>query len=195
MTVGDRTDDVYGVEPPDQLVTPEFAPLAEFSGFREYEAVAVQETGKAIPALSERIAQQICGYLMTRPEFTSLTTGSYRGLVNEKIIREWLDRTIAGPFDGDLATLLRGISHLSGPDVTFPGVQMPMPPQLVLALTAWMQGQVLSALGETFDTFTASAAGAAWMNQFMLQLGIMLEPCLTNPDRPPGQHDAAPFHP
>jgi protoglobin len=195
MTISSGMDEAYEAERYAQLVTPEFAPLAEFAGFREYEAVAVQETGKAIPALSERIARQIAGYLMTRPEFTSLTTGPYQGLVNERIIREWLDRTIAGPFDGDLAKLLRGISHLSGPDVTFPGVQMPMPPQLVLALTAWMQGQVLSALGETFDTFTASAAGAAWMNQFMLQLGIMLEPCLTNPDRPLGQHDAAAFHP
>jgi hypothetical protein len=78
MTVSSGIDDVSGVEPPDQLVTPEFAPLAEFAGFREYEAVAVQETGKAIPALSERIAQQVCGYLMTRSEFTSLTTVSHR---------------------------------------------------------------------------------------------------------------------
>ena len=194
MTVSSRINEAYGIEPPNQLVTPEFAPLAEFAGFREYEAVAVQETGGNIPALSERIARRISGYVMTRPEFTSLITGSYRGAINERIIRQWLDRTIAGPFDGDLAELVRELSHLSGREVTFPGVQVPMPPQLVLALTAWMQGEVLSALGETFDTATASAAGAAWMNQFMLQLGIMLEPCLTNPDRPLGQHGAGAFH-
>jgi hypothetical protein len=58
-----------------------------------------------------------------------------------------------------------------------------------------MQGQVLKALGETFDVVTVSAAGAAWMNQFMLQLGIILEPCLADPEGPLGQHEAAQFHP
>jgi hypothetical protein len=190
MTISSRTAEAH--EP---LVTSEFAPLAEFAGFRTYEAAAVQETGKNIPALSERIAREITGYLMTRPESTSLMNGSYRRAINEVILREWLDRTIAGPFDGDLAAFLRGISHLSGREVTFPGVQVPLPPQLTLALTAWVQGQILKALGETFDVATASAAGAAWMNQFMLQLGIILEPCLTNPDGPLGRHDAAQFHP
>ncbi|MGH3841026.1 MAG: protoglobin domain-containing protein, partial [Pseudonocardiaceae bacterium] len=182
------------VEPPDQLVTPEFAPLAEFAGFGAYEAAAVQDTGKNIPALSERIAREISGYLMTRPEFTSLMNGSY-GPINEVVIREWLDRTIAGPFDGELTAFLRGISHLSGREVTFPGVQVALPPQLTLALTAWVQGRILQALGETFDVATVSAAGAAWMNQFMLQLGIILEPCLTNPQGPLGHHAAAAFHP
>ena len=194
MTISSRTAEAHGVEAHEQLVTSEFAPLAEFAGFREYEAAAVRETGKNIPALSERIAQEISRYLMTRPESAPLMEGSYRP-VNEVIIREWLDRTIAGPFDGDLAAFLRGISHLSGREVTFPGVQVALPPQLTLALTAWVQGQILKALGETFDVATASAAGAAWMNQFMLQLGIILEPCLTNPDGPLGRHEAAQFHP
>jgi Protoglobin len=195
MTISSRVTEAQGVKPYERLVTPEFAPLAEFAGFREYEATAVQETGTKIPALSERIAREISGYLMTRPEFTSLMAGSYRGAINEVIIREWLDRTIAGPFDGDLAELLRGISHLHEGEVTFPGVQVPLPPQLTLALTAWVQGQILQALGESFDVATASAAGAAWMNQFMLQLGIILEPCLINPDAPLGHHQAAAFHP
>jgi hypothetical protein len=115
--------------------------------------------------------------------------------INELIIREWLDRTIAGPFDGDLAAFLRRISHLPGTEVTFPGVQVALPPQVVLALTAWVQGRILTALGDTFDTPVVSAAGAAWMNQFMLQLGIILEPCLTEPDGPLGRHEAAEFHP
>jgi hypothetical protein len=131
---------------------------------------------------------------MTRPESKPLMNGSHQP-INEVIIKEWLDRTIAGPFDGDLAAFLRRISHLPGREVTFPGVQVALPPQLTLALTAWVQGQILTALGETFDVATASAAGAAWMNQFMLQLGIILEPCLTNPDGPLGRHDVAAFHP
>jgi hypothetical protein len=79
--------------------------------------------------------------------------------------------------------------------VTFPGVRIPLPPQLVLALTAWLQGKILEALGQTCDVATVSAAGAAWMNQFMLQLGIILAPSLAEPDSPPGRHEAAEFHP
>jgi protoglobin len=79
--------------------------------------------------------------------------------------------------------------------VTFPGVQVSLPPQLVLALTAWLQGQILDAMGETCDLATVSAAGAAWMNQFMLQLGIILAPSLAEPDSPRGRHEAAEFHP
>jgi hypothetical protein len=194
MITSSRTVEAHGVEPHGQLVTPEFAPLAEFAGFRRYEAAAVQDTGKNIPALSERITQEICGYLMTRPESKPLMNGSHQP-INELIMKKWLDRTIAGPFDGDLAASLRRISHLPGTKVTFPGVQIPLPPQLILALTAWMQGRILKALGENFDTNVVSAAGAAWMNQFMLQLGIILEPCLTEPDGPLGRHEAAEFHP
>jgi hypothetical protein len=178
----------------DRLVTPEFAPLADFAGFGDYEAAAVRETGKNMPALSDRIAAQVFEYLMTRPESAPLMGGLHQP-INETILREWLDRTIAGPFDGDLAAFLRRISHVPGAKVTFPGVQVALPPQLTLALTGWVQGQILKALGETFDVATVSAAGAAWMNQFMLQLGIMLEPCLTDPDGPLGRHGAAAFHP
>jgi hypothetical protein len=54
------------------LVTPEFAPLAEFAGFGEYEAVAVQETSQAIAAMIDRIPEGISEYLMTRPESDKL---------------------------------------------------------------------------------------------------------------------------
>ncbi|MGH3792954.1 MAG: hypothetical protein ACRDQ9_19585, partial [Pseudonocardiaceae bacterium] len=102
-----------------------------------------------------------------RPESASLMGGSTPP-VSEPIIKEWLDRTVAGPFDGELAGFLRRVSHVGGTDVTFPGVQVSLPPQLVLALTAWLQGQILKAMGENCDLATVSAAGAAWMNQFML---------------------------
>jgi Protoglobin len=50
-------------------------------------------------------------------------------------------------------------------------------------------------MGETYDVATVSAAGAAWMNQLILQLGIILEPSLAEPDGPLGRQDATEFHP
>jgi hypothetical protein len=131
---------------------------------------------------------------MMRPESASLLAGSDPP-ISEPLIKKWLDRTVAGPFDGELTGFLQELTHLGGKEVTFPGVQVPLPPQLILALTAWLQGQILKALGETCDVATVSAAGAAWMNQFILQLGIMLAPSLAEPDGPPGRHEAAEFHP
>ncbi|HEV7828255.1 MAG TPA: protoglobin family protein [Pseudonocardiaceae bacterium] len=191
MTIGSWTEQVRETDP-DLLVTPEFAPLAEFAGFGAYEAVAVHETGQSITGFLDRIPGAICSHLATRPETASLIGQSG---VDEPLIKEWMDRTITRPFDGDLASFLRGTSHLGGKNVTFPGVQVPMPPQLVLALTAWVQGQILDALGKTCDVATVSAAGAAWMNQFMLQLGIILEPSLAEPEAPLGHHESAEFHP
>jgi hypothetical protein len=81
------------------------------------------------------------------------------------LIKEWLNsRTISGPFDGELSAFLREVSQIEGKEVTFPGVQVPLPPQLILALTAWIQGQILKALGETCDVANVSAAGGAWRN-------------------------------
>ncbi len=50
---------------------------------------------------------------------------------------------------------------MEGKGITFPGVQVPLPPQLILVLTAWMQGQILNALGQTCDIANVSAAGTA----------------------------------
>ncbi|MGA9693579.1 MAG: protoglobin family protein [Pseudonocardiaceae bacterium] len=194
MTIGNQIEEVLEVDGYDHLVTPEFAPLADFAGFGVYEAVAVQETGRDIAAFIDRLPEAITGYLMTRPESAPLMDRSHLS-VNEPLIKEWLDRTIAGPYDGELAAFLRQTSHIGGTDVTFPGVQISLPPQLVLALTAWLQGQILDAMGKTCDLATVSAAGAAWMNQLMLQLGIILEPSLAEPDAPLGHHETAEFHP
>ncbi|MGH3669509.1 MAG: hypothetical protein ACRDSH_02570, partial [Pseudonocardiaceae bacterium] len=190
MTAGSNIAEVQY----DRLVTPDFAPLADFAGFGSYEAMAVQETGKGVPALSTRLAEEISRYLMIRPESAPMMAGTDRP-IDGLVLKEWLDRTIAGPFDGELATMVRRISHLPGAKVTFPGVLVPLPPQLVLALMAWVEGRIMTMLGENFDVAVVSASGAAWMNQFMLQLGIMLEPCLSDPDGPLGRHDAAEFHP
>jgi hypothetical protein len=143
MTIGSQAEEVRDFE---ELVTPEFAPLADFAGFRAYEAVAVQETGRNIAAFIDRIPGAVSAYLMARPESAPLMGGSNLP-VSEPLIKEWLDRTIAGPFDGELADFVREVSHLGEKEVTFPGVRIPLPPQLVLALTAWLQGQILHAMG------------------------------------------------
>ncbi|MGH4004627.1 MAG: protoglobin family protein, partial [Pseudonocardiaceae bacterium] len=157
-------------------------------------AVAVQETGRVISGFTDDIAEAISEYLMACSESAPLMSGSDPP-VNPLLIKEWLGRTISGPFDGELSTFLREVSHVEGKGVTFPGVQVPLPPQLILALTAWIQGKIIEILGETCDIATVSAAGGAWMNQFMLQLGIILEPSLAEPDAPLGRHQAAEFHP
>src|SRR5262249_18864434 len=75
-----------------------------------------------------------------------------------------------------------------------PGVPVALPPQMILALMAWTQGEILDALGQTCDGAVVSAAGGAWMNQLVLQLGIILEPYLAEPNAPLGQHSSAEFH-
>ena len=192
MTIG--SEEVREVDDYDLLVSPEFAPLADFAGFGEYEATVIQGTGSVIAEFTDRVPAAIVTYLTTRSESASLI-GRADQSISEPTIKEWLHRTITGPFDGGLASYIREISHLGENKVTFPGVQTPLPPQLVLALTAWLQGQILQALGKTCDVATVSAVGAAWMNQFMLQLGIILEPTLTEPESPLGSHEAAEFHP
>ncbi|MDQ3764111.1 MAG: hypothetical protein M3460_21725 [Actinomycetota bacterium] len=189
MTIG--SEEIGKVEAYDLLITPEFAPLTKFAGFGAYEAVAIQETGSAIAGLLDHIPQAASAHLVKRPESASLM-GPADPPISEPAIKEWLDRTTAGPFDGDLTFYLLPppISHIGEKEVTFPRVQKPLPPQLILALTAWLQGQILQALGKTCDVATVSAAGAAWTNQ----PGIILEPSLTEPEGPLGRHEAAEFH-
>lgn len=194
MTMSDEAEDVQHLEDFSHLVTPEFAPLADFAGFRSYEAVAVRETAHDLAPLTEKIVAEISRYLGSRPESVALLDEA-DAEIDESLIKKWLERTAAGPFDGDLSAFLREITHLPGSQVTFPGLQVPLPPQMLLALVAWVQGTMLEALGDTCDVVTVSAAGGAWMNQFMLQLGIMLEPQLAAPEAPLGRHQSAEFHP
>lgn len=193
MTISNETAEAPPVDTLDRLVTPEFTALADFAGFGPYEAVAVQETGDEIAPLLDQIAADIAGYLATRAEPAALLGPSGES-ISEPRIKEWLARTAAGPFDGELAAFLRDITHLPGDRATFPGVGVPLPPQMIVALLAWVQGKILEALGSTCDISTVSAAGAAWMDQFMLQLGIVLEPYLAAPEAPLGQHKSAEFH-
>lgn len=75
MTISSKTAEVRETHEYDLLVTPEFAALADFAGFGSYEAVAVQETGKAIAPFTDNIAEAVSGYLMTRPESAPFMSG------------------------------------------------------------------------------------------------------------------------
>src|SRR2546423_8143643 len=105
MTIGNQTEEVREAEGYDQLVTPEFAPLADFAGFRAYEAVAVQETGRNITAHLDRIPEAISAYLMTRPESAPLVGESHLP-VSETLIKEGINRTRAWPIDRAMTTFL-----------------------------------------------------------------------------------------
>lgn len=177
------------------LVDPGFAPLADFAGFGEYEALAIQETGADLSVFAEQIADGICTHLLTRPESAGLMEISPEP-VSKPDIEYWLAKISTGPFNAELAAHLREMSRVGSDGATFPGVKVALPPQMILALTAWVQGLILETMGETCEeTTTLSAAGGAWMNLFMLQLGIILEPYLIQPTGPMGSHEAPEFHP
>lgn len=114
--------------------------------------------------------------------------------VNPALIEQWLTRTSHGPFDGAFARWLADLTHVGG-GVTFPGVDIPLPPQLVVACMAWVQGQVLEALAEVTDAITLSGLGGIWMDLLLLQLGLILEPalCPVSTLSDPGQSHA--LHP
>src|SRR5260370_3294218 len=97
--------------------------------------------------------------------------------LDQDAVEEWLSRSSTGPFDGDFAGYLRGLTHVGG-GTTFPGVSAALPPQMVIGLIAWLQGEILVHLGDVSDTITLSGVGGIWMDQLMLQLGVMLEPVL-----------------
>lgn len=177
------------------LVDPGFAPLADFASFGAYEALAVQETGEDLSVFADEIADGIYTHLLSRPESAGLMEASPEP-VSKPGVKDWLTKISDGPFNGELSGYLREMSRVGPDGATFPGVKVALPPQMILALTAWIQGRILELMGETCEeTTTLSAAGGAWMNLFMLQLGIILEPYLIEPTAPMGHHEAAEFHP
>ena len=62
MTTSNEIEGAQHVEDFTRLVTPDFAPLADFAGFRGYEAVAVQETSHDLAPLVEEIAADVSAY-------------------------------------------------------------------------------------------------------------------------------------
>jgi protoglobin len=183
------------------LVTPGFHPLANFAAFGDEEAWALAES-VADPGFVPLVALTIERYLTTQPDLRPFLGSGDPGSnearsepqVNRETIEEWLRAMTTGPYDDEFANMVRKMTHAGG-GTTFPGLDMPLPPQMVLALIAWTEGMILDTLAATSDPASLSWAGAAWMNMMMLQLGIMLEPCLEEPDGPLAPHGAAEFHP
>jgi hypothetical protein len=170
------------------LVTPGFHPLAEFASFRDAEADMLRDCTSRTPRFLDPVAGAVVDHLT--PHLRSAGLG---GGVSREAVAAWLAASSTGPFDSDFARYLRSLTHVGG-EATFPGVSVPMPAQMIVATMAWVQGQILLALGKVTDTITLSGLGGIWMDQLMLQLGIILEPVLHEPSGPrdyhTGGHDA-----
>src|SRR5467141_1434219 len=167
------------VAPLRPLVTPGFHPLADFASFGPNEVEMLHEAGTDLEVFTKAIAESVCDYLVARLPRLGISGAS----VDQDVVEEWLSRSSTGPFDGDFADYLRGVTHVGG-GTTFPGVSVPLPPQMVIGLIAWLEGEILVHLGDVSDTITLSGVGGIWMDQLMLQLGVMLEPVLGSPSGP-----------
>ncbi|HEU5002909.1 MAG TPA: protoglobin domain-containing protein [Actinomycetota bacterium] len=164
------------------LVTPGFHPLADFANFGPGEATMLAEVGSDLEVFTESIAEAIARYV--RRQFPKM---GIEGLsVDLDAIEEWLTHSSTGPFDESFADSLRGLTHVGG-GTTLPGLSAAIPPQMLVGMIAWLEGQILTYLGDVSDTVTLSGVGGIWMDQLMLQLGIMLEPVLD--DHPAGPKD------
>ena len=180
------------VAPGGPLVTPGFHPLADFASFGPNEVAMLHEAGTDLEVFTRAIAESVCDYLVARLPRFDISGAS----VDQEVLEEWLSRSSTGPFDGDFADYLRGVTHVGG-GTTFPGVSVPLPPQMVIGLIAWLEGEILVHLGDVSDTITLSGVGGIWMDQLMLQLGVMLEPVLGSPRGPRDERggDNAARHP
>ncbi|MGH2717533.1 MAG: protoglobin domain-containing protein, partial [Actinomycetota bacterium] len=165
--------------PEGPLVTPGFHPLADFANFGPGEALMLLESGTDLDVFTRSIAGSACSYLSSRLPRAGISGAN----VDREALEEWLSRSSSGPFDEGFAGWLRDLTHVDG-GATFPGVNIALPPQMIVGLMAWLQGELLFALGDVSDTITLSGIGGIWMDELMLQLGIMLEPVLTSPKGP-----------
>lgn len=175
------------------LVTAGFHPLAEFAAFGDDEASSLINTTADLSNFSDGIAESTAQYLKSSPESAPLFDGVQSPVDVDKVER-WLSMIGTGPFDEEMAGAIRELSRTPDRKATFPGVTVALPPQMIIGLTAWIQGEVLTALGKDGGVGTVSLGGGAWMNQLMLQLHMMLEPQLVEPSGPLGHHGAAGYH-
>ncbi|GAC1371801.1 MAG: hypothetical protein NVSMB32_15830 [Actinomycetota bacterium] len=184
----DKTIDTAPDEP---LVTPGFHPLADFANFGPDEAMMLLETGTDLELFARSLAGSLSTYLSSHLPRMGLPGAT----IDRDAVEQWLSRSSTGPFDQAFADYIRGLTHVDG-GTTFPGVAVALPPQMVIGVMAWLQGQILMAIGDVSDTITLSGIGGIWMDALMLQLGIMLEPVLISPSGPRdyGGHQAE-LHP
>jgi hypothetical protein len=169
-------DLALGEEP---LVTPGFHPLADFANFGGGEAAMLRYLGSDLGVFTKAMADTVSGYITTRLPRLGVTGAT----VDKEVVEDWLTRSSTGPFDEDFADYIRGLTHVGG-GTTFPGMSVPLPPQMLVGLIAWLEGEILAYLADVSDTITLSGVGGVWMDEMMLQLGIMLEPVLGSPSGP-----------
>ena len=161
------------------LVTPGFHPLADFANFGPDEAEMLLDTGTDLALFTSQLAGALAAYLDPR-----LARLGIKGVtVDTEVVEEWLEYSSTGPFDQAFADYVRGLTHVAG-GCTFPGLSVALPPQMVVGVMAWLQGQILTVIGDVSDSITLSGIGGIWMDELMLQLGIMLEPVLGLPSGP-----------
>src|SRR6478672_11569763 len=144
--------------PEGPLVTPGFHPLADFASFGPNEVAMLHEAGTDLEVFTKAIAGSVCDYLAARLPRFDISEAS----VDQEVVEDWLSCSSTGPFDEDFADYLRGITHIGG-GTTFPGVSVPLPPQMVIGLIAWLKGEILVHLGDVSDTITLSGVGGIWM--------------------------------
>lgn len=174
------------------LVTAGFHPLADFASFRPADAAMLRQCSARAPFPLEALAGALAGSIETGLAGLGVTA-----VVRRDALEEWLVRSSTGPFDAAFAAYLRALTQVAG-GATFPSVDVALPAQMIVATMAWVQGQILLALGNVTDTITLSGLGGVWMDQLMLQLGIILEPLLGEPSGPrdyPPAGDGAAVHP
>ena len=187
-TIPDETEetamDLSVAEGP--LVTPGFNPLADFANFGDGEALMLRYLGSDLGLFTRAMADTVSGYITTHLPRLGVTGAT----VDKEVVENWLARSSTGPFDESFAAYIRELTHVGG-GTTFPGMAVPLPPQMLVALIAWLEGQILLYLADVSDTVTLSGIGGVWMDEMMLQLGIMLEPVLSSP---PGPRDYSGGH-
>ena len=195
----DLVIDLAAVDGP--LVTPGFSPLADFANFGEAEALLLRDAGPDIGVFAKAIAGAMSAHIAKKLPRLDRELGMELGLegaaADPGTIERWLFKSSIGPFDENFADYVRELTHVDG-GATFPGMNVALPPQMLIGLMAWLEGQILLHLGDVSDTITLSGVGAIWMDEMMLQLGIMLEPVLENSPAGPrdygGGHNAE-LHP
>lgn len=128
---------------------------------------------------TKAIAASVCSYLNSRLPRAGIAGAE----VDREVVEAWLTRSTTGPFNEEFAGYIRSLTHVGG-GTTFPGMRVALPPQMLIGIFAWLEGEILAYLGDVSDTVTLSGIGGIWMDELMLQLGIMLEPVLGSPRGP-----------
>lgn len=170
----------------------EFHPYAEFAGFGATEARILKETGSLLEPAAGGVIALAYNYLLTRPESAKYFDTDAHLAQRKKTLKAWWIRSTTQPMDGRFHDYMSKVAdaHVPGGG-THPHVVIPA--DLTIALMGWVQMRVMTALntisldpagtyvfgtmGEPADT---AEVGRAWMRMLTLQLGILMEPYLSD---------------